>query len=71
MFETKFSEKTQTTFIDVEWVYPNAPLSIVIFGKAKANFKEGPETLYNYKDKQICVTGVVKEYRNQNPDCGN
>lgn len=61
MFETKFAEKSQSTFINMEGVYPNAPLSIVIIGKARENFKEGPEEFY--KGKRICVTGVVKEYK--------
>ena len=61
VFETKFSEETETTFIDLGGAYPNALLTVVIFGKDLANFKEAPEILY--KDKNICVTGVIKEYK--------
>ena len=61
VYETKFSEESQTTFIDLGGAYPNALLTVVIFGKDIANFKEAPEILY--KDKNICVTGVIKEYK--------
>lgn len=61
VYGTKFLDKSQITFIDLGAVYPDAPLTIVILGKDRANFKENPETLYS--DKQICVTGVIKEYK--------
>lgn len=61
VYGTKFLDKSQITFIDLGAAYPDAPLTIVILGKDRANFKESPETLYS--DKQICVTGVIKEYK--------
>jgi len=33
---------------------------VVIFAKDRNNFKEAPDAMYN--DKNICVTGEVKEY---------
>lgn len=61
VYGTKFLEKSQITFIDLGAPYPDAPLTLVIFEKDKANFPQSPETLY--ADKQICVTGVIKEYK--------
>lgn len=61
VYGTKFLEKSQMTFIDLGAPYPDAPLTIVIFEKDKANFPQSPATLY--ADKQICVTGVIKEYK--------
>ena len=40
--------------------YPNNLLTIVIFTKDKINFKDAPETMN--ADKNICVTGKLKEY---------
>lgn len=61
VYGTKFLDKPQITFIDLGATYPDAPITIVILEKDRANFKENPETLYS--DKQICVTGVIKEYK--------
>jgi len=61
VYGTKFLDKSQITFIDLGAAYPDAPVTIVILEKYRANFKEKPETLYS--DKQICVTGVIKEYK--------
>jgi DNA/RNA endonuclease YhcR with UshA esterase domain len=36
---------------------------LVIFAGDKANFKEPIESLYT--DKNICVTGTLKEYNNK------
>jgi len=63
VYGTKFLGKSQMTFIDLGARYPNALLTIVIFEKARAYFPESPETLY--VDKQICVTGVIKEYKDK------
>ena len=52
----------KTTYINVGASYPNSPLTIVIFKTdVDKNFKEAPEKLY--ANQQICVTGVVKEYK--------
>ena len=60
VFGVKTTDKV--TYINVGAKYPNAPLTIIIFKKdLEANFKETPEKLYG--NQQICVTGVVKEYK--------
>lgn len=41
--------------------YPNAPLTIVIFGANRAAFKNKPEEYYPGKD--ICVTGKIVMYK--------
>ena len=41
--------------------YPDAPLTIVIFGENRAAFKNKPEEFY--LDKNICVTGRIAIYR--------
>ena len=51
----------KVTFINVGSKYPNTPLTIVIFAKDLANFKDTPEKLYG--NRSICVTGVLKEYK--------
>ena len=61
VYGTKTLEKSQITFIDLGAHYPDAPLTLVIFEKDKVNFPQSPETLY--ADKQICVTGMIKEYK--------
>lgn len=59
VYGTKALEKV--TFINLGAAYPNSPLTLVIFAKDRSNFKEAPDAMYN--DKNICVTGVVKEYK--------
>lgn len=61
VYGIKFLDKSQITFIDLGARYPDAPLTVVILAKDRANFPQSPETLY--ADKQICVTGVIKEYK--------
>jgi hypothetical protein len=50
----------KVTFINLGAAYPNSPLTIVIFAKDLVNFKETPSSLYT--DKNICVTGTLKDY---------
>jgi len=49
-------------FINVGARYPNNPLTIVIFPGDMQNFNKGLEV---YEDKNICVTGIVKEYKSK------
>ena len=58
VYGTKALEKVK--FINLGAAYPNSPLTVVIFSKDISNFKEAPETMY--ADKNICVTGELKEY---------
>ena len=63
VYGTKFLDKSKMTFLNVGAAYPNSPLTIVIFGKDLDNFKVAPEKMY--ADKEICVTGVIKEFHDK------
>ena len=65
VYGTKFlsSSGRQPTFLDLGADYPNSPLTIVIWGDDRQNFKNPPEQFY--KGKMICVTGKVVIYRNK------
>ena len=45
------------TLLNAGAKYPDAPLTIVIFGESRVNFKNKPEEFY--VDKDICVTGRI------------
>ncbi|MEP6514302.1 MAG: hypothetical protein ABJA79_10550 [Parafilimonas sp.] len=51
----------KVTFINLGASYPHSPLIIVIFAKDIGNFKEPIERLYD--NKEICITGILKEYK--------
>lgn len=59
--QTFFDKETGTTFLNLGGRYPNAKLVIVIFIADLENFSENPEIFY--RGKRICVTGVVKPYK--------
>lgn len=59
VYGTKSLEKL--TFINIGAAYPSSPLKVVIFAKDRSNFKEEPAAMY--ADKNICVTGIVKEFK--------
>lgn len=61
VFGTKYFDRSQMTLLNVGAAFPNSPLTIVIMGKDLANFKVAPEKMY--ADKDICVTGTIKEYK--------
>ncbi|MDP4284917.1 MAG: hypothetical protein Q8891_10855 [Bacteroidota bacterium] len=50
----------KVTFINLGAAYPHSPLTIVIFAKDIPRFKGTIESLYGNKD--ICVSGILKEY---------
>lgn len=60
---TVFGVKSTATinFINLVAAYPNAPLTVVIFAKDTANFKQPLTTLY--ENEQICVTGTLSVYK--------
>ena len=60
VFGTKHFEKSGMTFMNLGAAYPSSPLSVVISGKDLPNFIIAPEKMY--ADKNICVTGVIKEF---------
>jgi len=55
------SSHGQPTFLNLERPYPIAVFTVVIWGSARATFSEAPEVAY--RDKKICVTGVISLYR--------
>jgi hypothetical protein len=55
-----FHTRGQPTFINLEKPRPNEIFTIVIWGSDRAKFGK-PER--DYRDKDLCVTGVVRVYR--------
>ena len=49
------------TLLNAGAKYPDAPLTVVIFGESRANFKNKPEEYYT--DKNVCVTGKIIIYK--------
>jgi len=49
------------TLLNAGAKYPDAPLTIVIFGESRPAFKNKPEEFY--PDKNICVTGKIIMYK--------
>lgn len=74
VYGTKFLDQVnkQPTFLNLGAAYPDNPLTVVIFGDDRKNFKEAPEVMYD--EKEICVTGEIKEFKGKpeiivdNPD---
>jgi DNA/RNA endonuclease YhcR with UshA esterase domain len=52
--------KGQPTFLNLDAAYPTQIFTIVIWGSDRAKFGE-PET--KYRDKRVCASGVIKNYR--------
>ena len=53
--------KDSPTLLNAGGIYPNAPLTLVIWLDTRKQFKEVPEVFY--KDKEICVTGKITLYK--------
>ena len=74
VYWTKFLEQAnkQPTFLNLGAAYPDNPLTVVIFGDDRKNFNQAPEIMYD--EKEICVTGEIKEFKGKpeiivdNPD---
>ncbi len=49
------------TFINLGAAYPNSPLTIVIRAEDRGNFPQPAEAMY--ENKNVCVTGIIKEYK--------
>lgn len=49
------------TLINLGAAYPNNPFTFVIFGDDRKKFNYQPETFL--VDKEVCVTGEIKEFR--------
>jgi len=52
--------KGQPTFLNLDEPYPNQIFTILIWGDDRAKFGT-PEM--KYRDKRICATGLIKNYR--------
>jgi hypothetical protein len=50
----------QPTFLNLDEPYPRQIFTIVIRGSDRAKFGEPEST---YRDKSVCVTGRIREYR--------
>lgn len=61
----KFLEtsKGTPTLINMGAAFPKSPFTVVMFADARKLFKEAPELFYN--GKNVCVTGVIKEYKDK------
>jgi DNA/RNA endonuclease YhcR with UshA esterase domain len=51
------------TYLNLGAEYPNSKLTIVIFQKDLINFQFVPSD--HYKGMSVCVTGVVKKYKDR------
>ena len=63
VFSTRYLESANNapTLINLGGVYPNELLTVVIYGEHRGKFKDKPEDAW--KDKTICITGRVTDYR--------
>jgi hypothetical protein len=52
--------KGQPTFLNIDKAYPRQEFTVVIWGADRAKF-DTPEA--TYRDKTICTTGKIQEYR--------
>ncbi len=57
----KFFEKDTLTLLNAGGNYPDAPLTIVIHGKARKAFDKKPEEYY--KGAEVCITGTVQLFK--------
>ncbi|HWC55162.1 MAG TPA: hypothetical protein VG676_16370 [Chitinophagaceae bacterium] len=53
--------KGAPTLLDAGGKYPDAPLTILIWGDTRKQFKEAPD--FFYKNKDVCITGRIKLYK--------
>ena len=49
------------TLLNAGAKYPDAPLTLVVFGENRVAFKNNPEEYYT--DKTICITGKIVMFR--------
>jgi endonuclease G len=57
-----YKSANNNVFLNIDKTFPNTIFSVSIFSKQLKNFSYQPEKYL--MDKQICVTGVIKEYQN-------
>ncbi|NNE44544.1 MAG: hypothetical protein HKN12_10065 [Gemmatimonadetes bacterium] len=51
----------EPTYLNLESPYPNPTFSVVIWGQYRSAFRQSPDRFY--QDKEICITGVVQQFR--------
>lgn len=61
VFDGKFLESSQITFLNLGGAYPHQKISVVIKGADRAKFKTAPEVMY--AGKTICVKGTFEIYQ--------
>jgi len=57
------TRKGAPTLLNAGGNYPNAPLTILIWGDIRSQFKEAPELFYS--GKEICISGKIKMYKDK------
>jgi hypothetical protein len=59
---TRFAATTRgkPTFLNLDKPYPNQIFTVLIWGDSREKFGTPEE---KYRDKQVCVTGKITEYR--------
>ena len=57
------NSKGAPTLLNAGASYPNSPLTVVVTGDARKLFDFKPEEYY--KDKSICITGVIELYKDK------
>jgi hypothetical protein len=60
---TRYAETTRgkPTFLNLDKPYPSQLFTVLIWGDHREKFGNPEE---KYRDKQVCVTGKIAEYRN-------
>ena len=63
IYGTKFLDNSggKPTFLNAGAAFPNSPLTILIWGDNRKNFKKSPEKYYDGKD--VCITGKIVMYK--------
>jgi hypothetical protein len=55
----------RSTFLNLERPYPDQPFTVVIWGSERSRFSPPPEKAYD--GKKICVSGIVRVFRDEPP----
>ncbi|WP_461453489.1 hypothetical protein [Mucilaginibacter sp.] len=61
VFGTKLLDGPNITFLDMGAAHPNQLLTVVIKSEDRSKFTGKPED--DYKDKNVCVTGTIIEFK--------
>jgi S1/P1 Nuclease len=61
VFTSKYFDGSQMTLLNLGAAYPNQKLTIMIKGDDRSKFKVAPDLAFT--NKNICVTGVVEDYK--------